>query len=185
MRAFRVTNKRIGGSMMNIYDAIIGRDALKIIVFLLAPYLLVLSASAAGKIGYGSRAGMQVTVLSMSGLDTSNAVIRTQHTREDAIEFCSEYVGEVSEKCIKRELETRLNDSIHANCITGVFTNFWGDKIQFRGKSRTRSETGPRYILVNLGSGEIADGSSASNYIVNMEIFKALCPKKAPIDLYD
>jgi hypothetical protein len=132
--------------------------------------------------GYGSRVGMQVTVMSMSGLDTSNAIIRTQHTREDAIEFCREYVGEVSEKCIKEELATRLNDAIYANCSSGVFTNFWGDKIQFRGKNKQKGEFGPNYILVNLQSGEIANGSSASNYLVNMEIFHALCPTKAPID---
>jgi hypothetical protein len=57
---------------------------------------------------------MQVTVVSMFGLDTSNAIIRTQHAREDAIEFCREYIGEVSEKCIKDELATRLNDTVFA-----------------------------------------------------------------------
>lgn len=39
-------------------------------------------AFASGKISYGSRAGMTVTVESMQGLDTARAVIRTKHTRE-------------------------------------------------------------------------------------------------------
>lgn len=53
------------------------------------------AAAAAGKIYYGSRAGMQVTVVSMNDLDTANAVIRTKHTREDATAFCRDYVGKV------------------------------------------------------------------------------------------
>ena len=139
-------------------------------------------ASAAGKIYYGSRAGMQVTVVSMEGLDSSNAVIRTRHTREDATAFCSEYVGKVTEECIKSELETRMNDQVVADCLRGVFTNFWGDRIQFRGPNRKKGEFGPKYILVNMRSGEIADGSSASNYPTNMGIFQALCPKIAPYE---
>jgi hypothetical protein len=102
-------------------------------------------ASAAGKIYYGSRAGMQVTIVSMEGLDSSSAVIKTRHTREDATAFCSEYVGKVSEECIKAELETRLNDQVVADCLRGVFTNFWGDKIKFRGP---RTEVYPRQYAV-------------------------------------
>lgn len=80
--------------MMNVYGAVMGPCALRI-PSILAFFLMALPASAAGKINYGSREGMQVSVISMSGLDTSNAVIKTHHTREDAIEFCREYVGEV------------------------------------------------------------------------------------------
>lgn len=61
-----------------------------IIVMTCAPAL------AAGKIFYGSRAGMQVSVVSLSGLDTANAVIRTKHTRKDAIAFCRDYVQKVT-----------------------------------------------------------------------------------------
>lgn len=63
--------------------------------FLFIVIFMGLSTSAvfaSGKIGYGSRAGMTVTVVSMSGLDTANAVIRTKHTQEDAESFCREYV---------------------------------------------------------------------------------------------
>ena len=140
------------------------------------------TANAAGKIGYGSRAGMQVTVVSMSGLSTSNAIIRTQHTREDAIEFCREYVRDVTEQCIKDELSTRLNDVVVANCSTGVFSNFFGDRLQFRGRTPRKTLLEAKYILINLGTNEIADGSSASGYAINLEIFRALCPKTAPLD---
>ena len=56
----------------------------------LALLVSISQVSAAGKIYYGSRAGMQVTVVSMEGLDSSNAIIKTRHTREDATAFCSE-----------------------------------------------------------------------------------------------
>src|SRR5450759_4759916 len=124
-------------------------------IVILFTSVLAGGALASGKLGYGSRVGMQVTVIGMSGLDTANAVIRTKHTREDAIEFCREYVGEGTEDCIKRELETRLNDAVYANCLTGVFTNFWGDRIQYRGRNKQSTEFGPNYILVNLNTGKL------------------------------
>jgi hypothetical protein len=58
----------------------------RVIVPLLA-LAVVNPAIASGTIAYGSRAGMEVTVVSMEGLDTAHAVIRTKHTRENAIAF--------------------------------------------------------------------------------------------------
>ena len=136
-------------------------------------------AYSAGKLAYGSRAGMQVTVVSMEGLDTARAIIRTQHTKEDATKFCDEYRNDVSDKCIQEELERRLSDEITANCDTGFFTNFFGYKIQFLGPNTQNAKTD--YLLKSLATGEIADGSTASGYDVNLRIFKALCPTKAPV----
>lgn len=138
-------------------------------------------ACAEEKIFYGSRAGMQVTVVSSSGLDTQNAVIKTAHTREDATAYCRDYVGEVTEDCIKKEMARKLADSISANCPRGIFTNFWGGKVQFKGKNPEK-DAPVNYILVDMKTGEVADGSGASDYDVNMQIFKALCPKRAPAD---
>lgn len=139
-------------------------------------------AFAAGKIYYGSRAGMTVTIKSMIGLDTSRAVITTEHTRDDAIGFCKDYVQEdpVTEKCISEELATRLNDLIYADCPKGVFTDFFGDRYQFGGRNRHPREFGPKYLILDLRTREIADGSSASGYDVHMDIFRALCPRTAP-----
>jgi hypothetical protein len=147
----------------------------------LVALLAVSSATAAGKIYYGSRAGMTVTVRSMSGLDTSHAEILTEHTREDAIGFCRDYAQEdpVTENCIQQELSVRLNDMITADCDKGVFTDFYGEKYQFRGKN-PRPGSGAKYLLVNLRTRKIADGSSASGYDVNMDIFRVLCPRTAP-----
>ena len=152
--------------------------------------LLLLAADtnsfASGKIGYGSRAGMTVSVVSMSGLDTTSAIIRTKHTQDDAVAFCREYVGKVTQMCIREELEVPLNDFISANCLTGEFTDFSGNRYRFLGPNKANNDDGisAKYLVKDLSSGEIADGSSASGYPVNMGIFKALCPRTTPFDPY-
>lgn len=142
-------------------------------------------ALAAGKIYYGSRAGMTVTIISMSGLNGPRAVIKTKHTREDAIDFCREYVGKVTPKCVAEELETRLSDEITANCLTGKFTDFGGQELQFLGKLSARADDiSAKYGVRNVSTGEIADGSMASGYPTYMGIFSALCPAKVPLNDY-
>ncbi|SCB46808.1 hypothetical protein GA0061102_105521 [Rhizobium miluonense] len=139
------------------------------------------TAFASGTIYYGSRAGMEVTIVNMSGLDTSHAEIRTKHTRENAVAFCREYVQKVTPDCIKQELATPLNDLIQADCKTGVFTDFVGDRHQFQGRNPAAGSMA-KYRLVDLKTNEAADGSSASGYSTNMGIFRALCPRTAPQD---
>lgn len=140
-------------------------------------------AIASGKIYYGSRAGMTVTVVSMEGLDTARAVIKTKHTREDAIGFCRDYVQKVTPSCIKEEIAIRLKDAITANCQTGVFTDFSGNRYRFEGKAKKpNDDMMAKYVIRDLSNGEVADGSSASGYPTNMGIFKALCPRSAPFD---
>ena len=63
-----------------------------------------------------------------------------------------------------------MNDVITANCTTGVFTNFWGERHRFAGPSRDKDSMA-KYRLINLRTGEEADGSSASGYPTNMGIF--------------
>ena len=136
-------------------------------------------AAAAGKIYYGSRAGMQVSVVSMSGLDTSRALIRTKHTREDAVAFCREYVGKVTPECVREELQTPLNDEISADCVRGTFVDFRGNRYRFAGLNKDPN-VDAKYRIISLPSGEVANGSSASGYPVNIDIFRALCPSRAP-----
>ncbi len=145
--------------------------------------LLCASALASGTIGYGSRVGMEVTVISMSGLDTSNAVIRTKHTRGNAAKFCKEYADDPSEKCIDSEMSIPLNDEIHGNCVTGGFVDFFGNEYQFDGKIRHKTDLMANYALRHMSGpnrGQLADGSSASNYPTAMSIYKDLCPSEAP-----
>ena len=138
-------------------------------------------AAASGTIGYGSRAGMEVTVLSVSGLDTDHALIRTKHTRANAIAYCRDYVQKVTKNCINEELSVRLNDSIRANCELGTFTDFFGTRYQLRGPNPD-PDGNAKYLLVNLDTKEVADGSSASGYPTNMLILRSLCPRTAPSD---
>ncbi len=72
----------------------------RVVLLMVIVVCWVSPAFAAGKIYYGSRAGATVTIKSMSGLDTSHAMIQAEHTREDAIGFCKDYVQEdpVTEK---------------------------------------------------------------------------------------
>lgn len=160
---------------------IVMRNLSGLVIFLLcfqhAPAL------ASGKIYYGSRAGMTVTVISMEGLDTAHAAIKTTHTREDAIGFCRDYVQKVTPSCIQEALSVPLNDVITANCKTGVFTDFGGNRYRFEGKPKTSNEDmTAKYVIRDLSNGEVADGSSASGYPTNIGIFKALCPRSAPYD---
>lgn len=143
--------------------------------------LMASAAEAAGTIYYGSRAGMEVTIVGMSGLDTTHAKIRTKHTRANAVAFCREYVQKVTPDCIKEELATPLKDVITADCKSGIFSDFNGNKYQFHGRNPA-ADSMAKYRVVNMKTGEDADGSSASGYPTNMGIFRALCPGTAPSD---
>lgn len=149
--------------------------------FAIALLMIGTPALAAGTLPYGSRAGMEVTVISMSGIDGPNALIVTKHTRENATAFCREYVGKVTPKCIRDELNTRISDRISANCPRGEFTNFFGKRYRFLGPNKGAAEFAPKYRLVDVATGEEADGSSASGYPIHMELYRALCPSSAPM----
>lgn len=126
---------------------------------------------------------MTVTVVSIEGLGTAHAVIRTKHTREDAIGFCRDYVQKVTPSCIDEELAIPLNDVISANCLKVEFVGFSGNHYRFEEKIRKQSgDMMAKYIIRDLSNGEVADGSSASGYPTNMGIFRALCPGIAPTE---
>ncbi|MGU3663128.1 hypothetical protein ACLBX9_02885 [Methylobacterium sp. A49B] len=130
---------------------------------------------AAGRIPYGSRAGMEVTVTGVEGIGTPNAVIHVQHTRENAKEFCTEYEQNNSDECVQRTLrETRINDVLRGNCQTGRFITLWGDTLRFAGLNRRKGDFGPKYIII--GASGPLDGSSASGYYTALSEFNALCP---------
>ncbi|MCI5143091.1 MAG: hypothetical protein D3909_15455 [Candidatus Electrothrix sp. ATG1] len=132
-------------------------------------------------IQYGTRMGMVVSVRSKQGLNSENAIIRTEHTRENAIAFCRDYALNAREKCIEEELATKLNSEISANCISGTFTNFFGQVWEFRSVNDSNGAL-TKYVIANPATGEIADGSFASGYHVNLDIFRVLCPGRFPSD---
>lgn len=119
-------------------------------------------------------------MVSMGGINTAKAVIHTKHMRDDAIGSCRDYVQKVTPACVQEELAVRLDDEIAANCPRGDFTDFQGDRYRKMGPSGDKDSM-TKYVLNSLASGEIADGSSASGSPTNMQIFKALCPGRAPL----
>jgi hypothetical protein len=140
-------------------------------------------------IGYGSRIGMEVDIVSEYGLNSENALIVTRHTRENATKFCKEYLSTTSEKCIREEMAIKLASDIKGNCKTGLFSDFFGFTYRFEGKllAPESDPVTPNYAIRLISSehphrggevdtGTILGGSSASGYPVNMQIYATLCP---------
>jgi len=148
---------------------------MRIPLIILTSILTSENVSASGYIYYGSRVGMEVTVTSVSGLDTNNARITVKHTRENARKFCIEYANDKSDTCIDNVLnEAHLNDEIYGNCKTGKFLTLSGETIIVAGRYKHPDEFGPKYRLI-LNEHEL-DASSASGYSTFLGQYKALCP---------
>ena len=73
----------------------------------------------------------------------------------------------------------RLSDVIYGDCPRASLRILEAKNTSFEERTLMPG-IGPRYLLLNLRTREIANGSSASGYDVNMEIFRALCPRTAP-----
>lgn len=132
------------------------------------------------KIPYGSRAGMEVSVISRRGLNTSRAVILVEHRREDAVSFCREYVGSVTDQCITDELKAKLENRLTGDCRTGRFTTITGQSFVFLGpKTSNADQSLSEYVLIDADTNEPLDGSMASGYPVALAQFRELCPVKA------
>lgn len=127
----------------------------------------------ASRLGYGSRVGMEVDVIAVSGQGTANASITSEHTAQNAYDFCALYAGNPSASCILGVLEENLQETIAADCHAGTFSDFWGDRYRFDGVAP--QEHYVDYSIVDLASGEVLDGSGASGYTTTLEIYQALC----------
>lgn len=122
---------------------------------------------------YGSRVGMNATIVERRGIGTANARVRIVHTEANAKAFCVEYSSDHSQACVRRTMRgVRLRPEMTANCRTGAFTGPFGTRFQFRGKRRDAS---PEYSIVDLGRREELDGSGASGYSEVLEQYAALC----------
>lgn len=133
----------------------------------------------ADTLSFGSKSGMSVTVISKVGINTDHAVIKTKYTRKDAMVFCEDYVGKRTEKCVRETLATPIAKEVTGNCVTGRFKNFYNEDHQFLGEMKSKGDdTMAEYIIKNIATGQIADGSNGSGYPTNLGIFEALCPNK-------
>lgn len=153
---------------------------LKSAIVICGSILLSLTATTAGAedLPYGSRAGMQVTVTSKSGIGTSKAVIKIKHTAKDAKAFCVGYSEDYSMACVKRTLaEIKVGDRVTGNCKKRTWVDLYGRGYAFEGKAKSTGDfMMADYAIRDLSSGELLDGTSASGYGVALVIFQALCP---------
>lgn len=138
------------------------------------------AAQAGETLWYGSRVGMEVAVISKSGIGTAKAIIKIRMTKEKAAEHCTEYAGDSSAGCVKRLLKedgARLKPTVNGNCTTGAFTDMYGYRYVFKGRNKNRKgEFAPEYIIVDRKTGQVLDDSMVSGYAVALGVFEALCP---------
>ena len=112
--------------------------------------------------------------------------LRFKHTRDNAIAYCRDYVRDVTEECIRETLaeETHFKEALTANCESSEFTDFTGVRYQFLG---ARSGAGyfddDKYLIKDLDTGEMVDHAIASWYLTTFNVYRALCPAHAPIDM--
>lgn len=126
---------------------------------------------------YGSRAGMNVTMTSASGIGTAKARIGIVHTRQNAKAFCLDYSHDISPQCVNETLsENEFPKAITANCRTGTFTAANGMAYQFRGRNKKPSLDVPGYRISELKSKKLLPDIGASSYGVAFSSLEKLCP---------
>ncbi|MEN3140984.1 hypothetical protein ABDF71_02960 [Ochrobactrum sp. WV_118_8] len=126
---------------------------------------------------YGSRAGMNVTMTSASGIGTAKARIGIVHTRQNAKAFCLDYSHDISPQCVNETLsENEFPKAITANCRTGTFTAANGMAYQFRGRNKKPSLDVPEYRISELKSKKLLPDIGASSYDVAVSSLERLCP---------
>ena len=120
---------------------------------------------------------MQLTTVSQRGIGSANAVIFVRHTPQDAKAFCVKYALDNSRECVKLTMaEVKVRDRVTANCKRRTWTDMYGQSYAFHGAAKQSDDVMADYLMANLESGNILDGSSASGYWAQLNIFKQLCP---------
>ncbi|WLF99785.1 hypothetical protein Q5698_22765 (plasmid) [Brucella intermedia] len=146
------------------------------VVFTTSILAIIANSAQAESIPYGSRAGMEVTVVSKKGIGTSKAVIATKHTKKNAKEYCVGYEQDNSMACVNRTMkEIKLPETVSGNCKAKTWNDLNGNEFAFLGK-HAPGDFAPDYAVKDLKRNEILDGSSASGYGTALAIFEALCP---------
>ena len=151
----------------------------------LKPVPLTKIGGLGGTIGYGTRRGQDFTIISASGLGTSNAIIKVKHTSANAQNYCRSYLGDRSKKCIADliDLNTYYPSEVRANCKTGVFSTLVGIDLQFIGRHKTTPSDAPyasEYDIVVMGEGQTV-GTAGGTYYLYLDTFRKLCPRSIAI----
>ncbi len=130
---------------------------------------------------YGSRVGMYDDIVSRDGINSSNATIVTKPSKDGAVSLCREYSRDYSIRCIEEELDRKARSTLRGNCKDKTFSDQQGNRFAFLGKPTKKNDDFiAEYLIKDLSTGEMLDGSSASGYDVRLDIFRALCPDTAP-----
>ena len=87
-----------------------------------------------GGLAWGERAGMSARIISSSGLDTENAIVTAERSRDGAIVWCRSD-GDFSLECIRHTMEddgplARAKTTLRANCKTKTYTDFWSRNLK-------------------------------------------------------
>ena len=173
------------GLLIFLLFAFVFRKTFKVLALLFlvfALFALSKTSHAEDMLFYGSRAGMQYTVVSTADLGTATATIKARHTRANAVAYCRDYVQAVTKACIAENLgEVPQKVTLTGNCDTGDFTGFDGDSYRFDGAYDASSGEIPdmmaEFKIVHVSDDTVLDGSSASGYDVALGIYQALCPQ--------
>lgn len=133
------------------------------------------------EIFYGSRAGMTMSVMGASALDTRVAMLYVEHTEKDAMSFCLQYVMTADAECVERTMAENesLETKLAADCEVGTFNTPYGGHYRFQAKDTSPAQFDPEFIILDVENGnQKLDGSSASGYGVALGVFEALCPSR-------
>lgn len=133
------------------------------------------------EIFYGGRAGMTMSVVGASALDTRAAMLYVEHTEKDAMSFCVQYELSAYAGCIERTLSENkdLETKLAADCEIGTFNTPHGGHYRFQSRDPSPAQSEPEYIILDVDNGnQKLDGSSASGYFVALGVFEALCPSR-------
>jgi hypothetical protein len=122
-------------------------------------------------LAWGERAGMYARILSSADLGTENATVTAVKDRGGAIEWCRQD-DDYSIECIENTLkDSRLaagKVTLHANCKTKRFTDFWGRNLEALDDD-----------ILNLDTNEKLGDSTAAGSTVAWTAFTTLCPKSS------
>jgi hypothetical protein len=136
----------------------------------------------ANEIPYGSKIGMNVTVLKVSGIGSNASYAEIRHTLENAKAYCTEYIGDNSQKCVDENLNIGNKDRITANCVTGEFSDVFGTPLYFRGANTKKSDDfDTDYIIFDVVNNEQLC-SAVCGYVERLAAFSLLCPNRVAIN---
>jgi len=133
------------------------------------------------EIPYGSRAGMTMSVIGASALDTRAAMLYVEHTEKDAMSFCLQYVLTADEECVERTMAENedLETKLVADCEVGTFNTPYGGHYRFQSKNGPSAQLEPDFIILDVDDdNRKLDGSTASGYGTALGVFEALCPSR-------